>query len=363
MQLTPQELKQKLEKKEDLFLLDVRTPEEFVDWHIPGAVNMPIDSLMGNLSSVPQNKEIVAICAHGIRSRTATQWLAASGYRVKTLFGGMATWNSVYDTALIPYTATKDFKVFQLKRLGKGCLGYMLVSGNEVAVIDPTHHIQEFINIAKKMHKTITKVLDTHQHADHVSGARLLAQEMKAELFLNDLDTYKFSGFTQLKDGDKIYLADLPIDVIHTPGHTKGSTSFLIEKLLITGDILFVDGVARPDLRDKADEYANDLFSTYHDKILNLNGSTEILPAHASSMALNFGVAVVDELDSVKKKLRILELSKGEFLAAVKNVPPKPPNYQDIIQMNKGEYAYDPDEADALEEGANMCVSKDNTHM
>ena len=62
--------------------------------------------------------------------------------------------------------------------------------------------------------------------------------------------------------------------------------------------------------------------------------------------------------DSIKKKLHILELSRGEFLDAVKNVPPKPPNYQDIIQMNKGEYAYDPDEADALEEGANMCVSK-----
>lgn len=358
MQLTPQELKQKLEKTEILLLLDVRTPEEFADWHIPGAVNISMNELISKLDLIPKDKEIVAICAHGVRSQMAAQWLTSRGFKTATLFGGMAAWNSVYDTALIPYTATKDFKVFQLKRLGKGCLGYMLVSGDEVAVIDPSHHIQEFVDIANKMRKRVTKVIDTHQHADHVSGARMLAQQVGAELFLNDLDTYKFSGFTKLEDGDKIHLADLPIEVIHTPGHTKGSTSFLIEKLLITGDILFVDGVARPDLRDKADEYANDLFSTYHDKILNLNGSTEILPAHASSIALNFGVAVVDELNSIKKKLPVLELSKHEFLAAVKNVPPKPPNYQDVIQMNKGEYAYAPDEADALEEGANMCVSK-----
>lgn len=356
MHLTPEELRRKLELREDLFLLDVRTPEEFGEWHIPGAVNMPMDSLMSNLVSIPKDKDIIAICAHGVRSRTATQWLAASGCRVKTLFGGMAAWNAVYDTALIPFTANKYYKVFQLKRLGKGCLGYMIASGNEIAVIDPSHHIQEFIAIANKMKKKITKVMDTHQHADHVSGARMLAQQAGAELFLNELDAYNFSGFTKLKDGE-IYLADLPIEVIHTPGHTKGSTSFLIEKLLITGDILFVDGVARPDLRDRADEYANDLFTTYRDKILNLDSTTEILPAHASQMGLDFGVAVLDELDAIKKRLSILELSKGEFVKAVKNVPPKPPNYQDIIQMNKaGEF--DPDEADALEEGANMCVSK-----
>ena len=126
----------------------------------------------------------------------------------------------------------------------------------------------------------------------------------------------------------------------------------------MTGDILFVDGVARPDLRDKADEYANDLFSTYHDKILLLDGKTEILPAHASSNGLNFGAAITDELDSIKKRLTVLELTKNEFVNAVKNVPSKPPNYQDIIRINKGESGYDADEADALEEGANKCVVK-----
>lgn len=357
MQLTPEQLKQKLEAREELVLLDVRTPEEFTDWHIPSAVNVPMNELMTKLESIPKDKEVVAICAHGVRSHMATQWLRGSGYDAKTLFGGMAAWNTVYDTALIPQTSSKDYKVFQLKRLGKGCLGYMIVSKDETAVIDPTHHIQEFINIAEKTRKKITKVIDTHQHADHVSGARLLAQQAGAELLLNSLDAYKFGGFTPLKDGETIHLADLPIEVIHTPGHTKGSTSFLIEKLLITGDILFVDGIARPDLRDKADEYANDLYSTYQNKILNLDESTQILPAHASSIGLDFGSAIMDELNKIKKRLGVLELSKGEFINAVKNVPPKPPNYGDIIQMNKGEYAYDPDEADVLEEGANMCVS------
>lgn len=151
MQVSPQELKHKLEAKEELLLLDVRTPEEFVDWHIHGAINLPMNELLRRLDTIPKDKDIVAICAHGVRSRTATQWLAGSGYSAKTLSGGMAAWNSVYDIALIPYTATRDFKLFQLKRLGKGCLEYMLVSGNEVAIIDPTHHIQEFVNIAGSM--------------------------------------------------------------------------------------------------------------------------------------------------------------------------------------------------------------------
>jgi glyoxylase-like metal-dependent hydrolase (beta-lactamase superfamily II)/rhodanese-related sulfurtransferase len=359
MQLTPEELKAKMESKEDIFLLDVRTPEEYGDWHIPGSVNIPMSALATGFEGIPSGKEVVAICAHGARSKIATQFLASKGYAVKTLAGGMASWNAVYDSALIPYTVSKDFKVFQVKRIGKGCLGYIMSSREELAVIDPSHHIQEFISIANRMGKRITKVIDTHQHADHVSGARALAQETGAELFLNELDVYRFSGFTNLKDCNRLHIADIPVEVIHTPGHTKGSTSFLIEgKLLITGDILFVDGIARPDLRDRANEYAVDLFSTYNDKILSLSGSTEILPAHASSPSLNFGAAIIDCLDSIRKRLPVLGLSRSEFVEAVKNVQPKPPNYEDILRINKGEKPYDNEEADALEEGANRCVSK-----
>ena len=175
-------------------------------------------------------------------------------------------------------------------------------------------------------------------------------------MFLNPADGYNFSGFTELKDKWKMGINGLNIEVFHTPGHTMGSTSLLIDNFLITGDTLFVDGVARPDLKDKAEEYAAQLYDTYQNRILNLSDKTVIIPAHTSHIG-GFGESVGKDLSWIKKNNRVLELSKSEFIKyVISNIPPKPYNYEDIIAANKGETEWTDDEIAELEFGANKCV-------
>src|SRR3989338_9161640 len=94
IQITAEELKGYLDKGEELFLLDVRTRGEFSDRHIEGSVNIPIGELETNIEKLPKEREIVAICAHGIRSARATKLLLSRGFKVKNLSGGMESWES-----------------------------------------------------------------------------------------------------------------------------------------------------------------------------------------------------------------------------------------------------------------------------
>lgn len=351
MEITVEQLKEKLQEKKDFLLLDVRTPQEYQQWSIPGSVNMPMQIIDSN--KLPKDKEIIAMCAHGMRSQYAAQILKSQGFNASSVEGGMSAWNSVYD--LVPLIE-KDFKLFQIKRIGKGCLGYFLVAGNTGIAVDPTTHVKTYLDIAEKLGCQIKAVIDTHQHADHVSGSRSLSRLTKSELFINSLDGYKFSGYKELKDKWIMNINGLDIKVVHTPGHTAGSTSLLVDNFLLTGDILFTDGVARPDLKDKAEEYAAQLYDTYQNKILNLSNSTIVAPAHSRN-ASTLAEPVTKTLDWIKKNNRALELSKSEFIKyVIANIPQKPQNYEDIIAANHGDVEWTEDEIQEMEFGANRCV-------
>ena len=265
----------------------------------------------------------------------------------------MSAWNSVYDFVKL---SDAQFSLYQVKRIGKGCLSYFINVNGSGIVVDPSSHTDEYLNIAKNLSCTIKGIIDTHQHADHVSGARLLRAATGAQLFINPADGYNFSGFTELKDKWKMNVNGLNIEVLHTPGHTMGSTSLLVGNFLITGDILFIDGVARPDLKDKAEEYAAQLYDTYQNKILNLSESIIVIPAHSRNASV-IGESVSSTLHHIKKNNRVLELSKAEFIKyVISNIPPKPHNYEDVIAANKGETEWTSDEIAELEFGANKCV-------
>ena len=355
MFISAEELKQKLLSNEDFVLLDVRSQEEYDSWNIEGSVNMPMQELPMRMQELPENKEIVTLCAHDPRSQHISQILAAQGFNAKFVQGGMAAWNSVYDLA--PLIEKSDFTLHQIKRIGKGCLGYFLVSKGEAAVIDPTTHTQEYRNLAKQLNCEIKFILDTHQHADHISGAKMLQKATGASFLLNSKDGYGFSGFKELNDKDNVNVGDVSINILHTPGHTPGSTCFVIEdKFLLTGDTLFIDGVARPDLKDKAEEYAGVLYKTYQDRILNLPESIGVASAH-SRPELNFGRPLFKTLDWIKKNNRVFELSKSEFVDFVtSNIPPKPFNHESIVNVNKNAMDLDEEDISELEFGANRCV-------
>ncbi|HJT83747.1 MAG TPA: rhodanese-like domain-containing protein [Nitrososphaeraceae archaeon] len=404
-EIEPEDLKKKIDNDENIFLLDVRTPQEYDAWRISydKYVNpklIPVDRLFVNdptlLKEIPKDKEIVTVCAHGNRSLMAANILNQLGYNVKSVKGGMAGWNKVYDVAEIPVPKEAPFQIWQIRRISKGCMGYIISSKEDklATVIDPSREIYEaFLKTAKDNGLQIIKLLDTHQHADHVSGIVKLIKtittttEPNAELmsaYFSSLEDYDSSNsqlknISFVKDGDRIDIGNkVTLKAIYTPGHTNGSMSFLLDysisnnnmnndindnnptySYLFTGDTLFVDGVGRPDLRDQSLKFAELLFDTYHQKILQLHDDTKILPAHfnGTSVALKHTVPIYETIGAIKKKINLLSMDKNEFIKYITNtVPPRPMNYKTIVSINKKMLPYDEIEMPDLEAGPNSCM-------
>jgi len=252
--LSPQQLKEKL-GQEDIFLCDVRELHEYQDWHIAGSTNLPLSQLSQQLTIIPKEKTIITICAHGIRSEKARQFLSQQGYTAFAMAGGMVAWNSVYDLALLTKPTPE---IIQFRRIGKGCLSYMIISNKEALVIDPTIDFSIYIDAAQQRDAKIIGVLDTHTQADHVSGSRKLADETNAPYYSAD----KRNRFEHQELGKSIPCGKVPLQPFFTPGHTPDSTTFLLDNIAFTGDTLFVDSVGRPDLGENLDVDATRLWES-----------------------------------------------------------------------------------------------------
>ncbi|MGQ0535529.1 MAG: rhodanese-like domain-containing protein, partial [Methanobacteriota archaeon] len=148
--VSPEELKRRLDARDEIVLLDVRTPEEFADWHIRGAWNVPLHELASRVSEVPKGREVVTVCAHGVRSGRAAAFLSKAGFRARNLRGGMVGWNAVYDVAVVPVgDSLRKTEVLQFRRVGKGCLSYLVAGGGEAVVVDATVDIDVFLEAAR----------------------------------------------------------------------------------------------------------------------------------------------------------------------------------------------------------------------
>jgi glyoxylase-like metal-dependent hydrolase (beta-lactamase superfamily II) len=175
---------------------------------------------------------------------------------------------------------------------------------------------------------------------------------------LNPSDGYRFSGFNHLNDNQAITAGNAHINAIHTPGHTDGSTSFLIEgRWLLTGDTLFLDGIGRPDLREMGEQFAGNLYETYQKKILNLDGGVRVLPGHFSQqLNYEFGRPATATLTELRRSIPMITLGKDEFTRyLLANIPAKPPNHRAILSINRGDVPYDSHRHQVLEEGPNRC--------
>ncbi|HEY7227367.1 MAG TPA: rhodanese-like domain-containing protein [Nitrososphaeraceae archaeon] len=397
-EIEPTELKKKIDNHEDIFILDVRTPQEYESWKLSYDSHqdpklIPVDRLFQNdsnlLKEIPKDKEIVTVCSHGNRSMMAARLLNQLGYNVKSVRGGMAGWNKVFDVAEVEVPKEAPFRIWQVRRISKGCMGYIVSSKEDAAavVIDPSREIYEaFLNVAKENGLKIIKVIDTHQHADHVSGVAKLARTVSRETnsqvgaYFSSLEEYHSENteinINYIKGGEQIEISKkISLKTIHTPGHTNGSMSFLIAyskdtpgdisgvhpaySYLFTGDTLFVDGVGRPDLREEAKKYAVLLYETYHQKVIQLPENTLILPAHfnGSSITLKHGIPIADTIGSIRKKTKLLSMDEDEFVNFVTDtLPPRPMNYKTIIDINKKILPFDDMQMPDLEAGPNSCA-------
>ncbi len=396
--IKPQELKKKIDKGEEIFILDVRNQKEHDLWSVSydkykDSPIIPIDQISNkeSLQLIPKDKEIVTFCTHGQRSFSAAKTLASLGYKVRTIEGGLDGWSTLYDIAPID-TGSKDIKIWQIRRISKGCMSYIIASvqGKNALLLDATCNIDNVVNELVEEHGLkISNIIDTHMHADHLSGSTRLGDLYGGEIDLSTFEKYnyenissgKYSNSRQIKDGEKLRVSDsVALEAIHTPGHTDGSLSFKLEIqketkkaadqvesikddiakdqtqiFLFTGDTIFVNGVGRPDLHNKSEEYAKKLFQTYREKIFNLPDETIILPSHYNA-SFDHEKPIYNTIGSIKQKLTSITNSENEFVKFVTtNIPPQPMNYEKIVLFNKNLTSCETVDQKDLESGPNSC--------
>lgn len=347
-----------IKQNENVFLLDVREPQEYAEFRIPDAVNIPLSRLFmpGSQSEIPKDKKIITICSHGNRSMVATFALAQNGIEATSLVGGMSLWNQVLNATTLK---EGDVTIIQVEKIGKGCLSHIIGSNGEAVVIDPTHPSSKYVEFAQKEGLKVTKVIDTHQHADHVSAAKDLAQATGAKLYFSKLEEYKTES-EKVEDGNTIPFGAKQLRAIHTPGHTAGSMSYVLDdKYVFSGDILFVEGIGRPDLRDQVEEYATKLYDTLHNKLLKFSDNAKIFPTHHGEGVKPTENGIYYTTVEMAKNLPLLDLDQTAFVSKVVSITtPRPMNYSMIIKINKGVIPVSPMQIPDLEMGPNRCSIK-----
>ncbi|HXS34534.1 MAG TPA: rhodanese-like domain-containing protein [Solirubrobacterales bacterium] len=232
-----------------------------------------------------------------------------------------------------------------------GCASYLVgdTASGVAAVVDPQWDIDPYLHLARLHGVRIEHVLETHNHADHVSGHGRLARASGATIHVHELAEaeYPHEAFT---DGWGLKLGDgATIEAIHTPGHRPEHTSFLLRdasrgddpRAALTGDCLFVGDVARPDLAVEPREGAADIFRSLHQRLLTLPEETEVWPGHlGGSLCGSSGIDLktCSTIGFERRHNRALAFKReAEFVEhAVASIGSKPPNVEHIVSLNRG---------------------------
>ena len=357
-------LREWLDQKRPVTVLDIRSDDDRQQWSIPGSIHVnAYESLRkgepGLLRDalVPHDRPVVTVCNAGRMSEKAADFLAERGIDVFSLAGGMKAWSMAWNTADVSL-AESTTRVIQIRRTGKGCLSYLIVSGDEAAVIDPSVGAEVYCSLAKQNSCRIRLVLETHLHADHLSRARQLAEQSGADLLLPAQERAKFP-FAAVADGHQLEIGTATLTALRTPGHTEESTSYLVDGVAVfSGDTLFVNGVGRPDLHtgiDGARDRAHVLFQSLN-RLRALPSEVLVLPAHTAEPAPFDGVAIQTKIGDVEQWLSQWLRSEECFVERVTSrIPATPPNFSKIVALNEAGKEPDGDPTD-LEAGANRCA-------
>ncbi|MCU4751190.1 MBL fold metallo-hydrolase [Halobacteria archaeon AArc-curdl1] len=374
--ITPADLKADIDAGDAVTLLDARMGSDYEEWKIEGdnveAINVPYFHFLDDeleediLEPIPDDREVTVLCAKGGASEYVAGRLKERGYDVNHLEEGMNGWARIYEAVEVErYDGAGT--LIQYQRPSSGCLGYFVYDGDEAAVIDPLRAFTDrYLEDAEELGVDLQYAIDTHIHADHISGVRALADEGVEGVIPDaavDRGVTYADEMTLAADGDEFSVGDATIETVYTPGHTSGMTSYLIdESLLATGDGLFIESVARPDLEegdDGAPEAASQLYESLQERVLTLAEETLIGGAHFSDSAVPADdgtyTATIGELRS---NMAALTMNEDDFVELIlSDMPPRPANYVDIIETNLGQQVADDDEAFELELGPNNCAA------
>ncbi len=231
-----------------------------------------------------------------------------------------------------------------------GCASYLIGDGSAgiAAVVDPRFEIDEYLELARFMNVRIEHILETHNHADHVSGHGRLAAATGARIHIHRIAAPDYDH-DPFDDGWELELGRLTVRALHTPGHRPEHTAFaLIDTArgeepwaILTGDTLFVGDVARPDLAVDRAEGARGIFESLQSKLVALAPETEVWPGHLGGSLCGGPGMDLKTSSTIGYELRhnsLFSEADGErFIErATAKLPPQPPNFQGIVDINRG---------------------------
>ncbi|ATF10587.1 MBL fold metallo-hydrolase [Brevibacillus sp. HB1.2] len=372
--MTAHELTQLLFAQEELFILDVRNTSDYEAWQIEGhrvvSMNIPyfdlLDGVETVLEKIPVKQKVLVVCAKEGSSIFVAEMLAEAGFTdVSYLQGGMKAWSEHLEPVKVG-DLRDGGAIYQFVRIGKGCLSYMIVSGGEAAVVDTLRMTDVYEAFAAKHQWTIKHTIDTHLHADHISGGKKLADRLDASYWLPEKDAEEVTySYRKLEEGQEIQVGTTKIVIlpIYSPGHTIGSTSLVVDDTyFLTGDSLFVASIGRPDLAGKAEDWVGDLHNTLYNRYKELPEHLVVLPAHFGSyMEMGPMGAVSARLGDLYRNNPGLTIAdESEFRHIVTHhLPPQPNAYQEIRQVNMGKLKPSEEEQQEMEVGPNRCAIHD----
>src|SRR5688500_1740680 len=239
------------------------------------------------------------------------------------------------------------FKQFYL-----GCLAqasYMIGSNGEAAVVDPRRDVDEYLDEARAQGLEIKHVIETHLHADFVSGHRELARRTGAKIYFGAKANAQFEH-VPVEEGDEVRIGDVTLRFLETPGHTPETLSILVidrsvsstPKAVLTGDTLFIGDVGRPDLlgsKMSAQELAGMLYDSLHEKLLTLPDAVEVYPAHGagSLCGKNISKETWSTIGEQRRTNHALQpMSREAFVARMTADLPEQPRYFGMdVELNR----------------------------
>src|SRR6266550_3639893 len=355
--------------------LDVRAPEKVEKGHISIGAELDFHAhpnskilALPDLTTLHLDtaRPVAVVCGHGNSSKKATAFLRQRGYEAYSVSGGMAAWESVYVARRLSPTPSLSH-VVQLDRVGKGALSYVLVSDGDAVVVDPGRHLERYDTLLAELRATPAAVVDTHVHADYISGARAAAARWQVPYFLHPDDavspydqTPGRLTYQALSDGDTIAFGRATLRAAHVPGHTLGSTALLADDgLALTGDFLFVQSVGRPDLAGPSESWAKLLWQSLERVRQTWPGELLVLPAHyASEGERRADRAIAARFDVILATNPAAAIQdERQFLQWIgDHATTFPDAYKTIKEANLGLVDVSDLDAELLESGPNQCA-------
>lgn len=368
------DLFQWLIQKEDLVVLDVRNAKDYSRFHIESPYPFELHNVSyydfmeeekESVARVPVNRRICIVCAKEGSAKYVAEILDKHGFSdVSYLSGGFKSWGNM----LIPKLVSDEdgYQLYQFIRPAKASCSYGLIFQDEMMLFDPSRNSDLYLNFAAEKGCTITKTFETHLQADYISGSRAIAEKTGAIFYGNQEDFGDSNNpYTPVVDSEIHRFTDEnsgpTIRALFTPGHTPGSTSYIInEKQMISGDTVFIASVGRPDLGGQAEAWAILLYTTIG-MIKELDQDLAVLPGHymnweEANEDLIFTTSLGDAIERNKAIYAIA--NQADFIRFIQdNMRAQPEEYAVIRLLNAHKKQVDNDQAEILDIGKNECAA------